>query len=119
MKHSRYVLMAVLAVIIACAGHTSVTTSPNVLTSAERDAGWQLLFDGRTLDGWHGLGLSALPAGLWTVQDGAIVHLEKHAGALQADGQPLEGFDLVSDSAYENFELSWEWQISRAGNSGL
>jgi hypothetical protein len=108
----------VLALLTACA-RQPVTITPNVLTSAERDAGWRLLFDGRTLTGWHGLGLSGIPAGLWTVQDGAIVHLEKHAGTLQADGQPLEGFDLVSDSTYENFELSWEWKISRAGNSGL
>jgi Domain of Unknown Function (DUF1080) len=113
----RSIVTAVL--LTACAGHTAVTTAPNVLTSAERDAGWRLLFDGRTLAGWHGLGLNGIPAGLWTVQDGAIVHLEKRPGAIQADGQPLDGFDLVSDSTYANFALSWDWNISRAGNSGV
>jgi hypothetical protein len=53
------------------------------------------------------------------VRDGAIEHLEKHKGAKQADGQPLVGFDLVSDSSYQDFELTWEWKISAAGNSGL
>ncbi|HEU4996976.1 MAG TPA: DUF1080 domain-containing protein [Gemmatimonadaceae bacterium] len=91
----------------------------NVLTAAERVAGWRLLFDGRTLNGWHGLGHAKLPAGLWVVEDGAIKHLEKRSGLVQADGQPLTGFDLISDSSYRNFELSWEWKIAPAGNSGV
>ncbi len=93
--------------------------APNVLTRAEAQAGWQLLFDGQTLRGWHGLGFPNIPSGLWTVRDGAIEHLEKHKGAVQPDGQPLVGFDLISDSAYQDFELTWEWKISKAGNSGL
>jgi hypothetical protein len=80
---------------------------------------WHSLFDGRTLAGWHALGLPTMPTGLWTVRDGAIEHLPKRKGAVQADGQPLVGFDLVSDSAYQDFELEWEWKISAAGNSGL
>lgn len=60
-----------------------------------------------------------MPAGLWTVENGAIKHLEKKQGALQADGQPLTGFDLISDSSYQNFELSWQWKIAAAGNSGV
>jgi hypothetical protein len=31
-------------------------TTPNQLTAIERSAGWTLLFDGRTLTGWRGLG---------------------------------------------------------------
>jgi len=81
--------------------------------------GWQSLFDGHTLSGWHALGFSRIPPGLWTIEDGAIKHLVKQKGAVQADGQPLVGFDLVSDSAYQDFELTWEWKISAAGNSGL
>jgi hypothetical protein len=80
---------------------------------------WHSLFDGRTLAGWHALGLPTMPTGLWTVRDGAIEHLPKRKGAVQADGQPLVGFDLVSDSSYQDFELEWEWKISAAGNSGL
>jgi hypothetical protein len=92
---------------------------PNVLTPVERKSGWQLLFDGKTLKGWHGLGLHQVPPGLWTVEDGAIKHLPKAPGVIQADGQPLEGFDLITDDSWQNFELSWEWKISEAGNSGV
>jgi len=80
---------------------------------------WHSLFDGHSLNGWHALGYPRIPTGLWTVEDGAIKHLPKQKGLVQGDGQPLVGFDLVSDSAYQDFELTWEWKISEAGNSGL
>ena len=93
--------------------------TPNTLTAAERKAGWELLFDGKTLRGWHALGIRTMPGGLWTVENGAIKHLPKVPGALQADGQPLDGFDLITDNSWENFELSFEWRISQGGNSGV
>ena len=108
-----------LVVLVALASTTSNAQKPNVLTAAERKAGWQLLFDGHSLTGWHALGFTTMPQGLWTVENGALKHLVKRKGALQADGQPLVGFDLISDSSYQNFELSWSWKISRAGNSGV
>ena len=80
---------------------------------------WISLFDGHSLNGWHALGYQRIPPGLWTVEDGAIKHLEKRKGVAQADGQPIVGFDLISDRAYQDFELTWEWKISVAGNSGL
>lgn len=93
--------------------------APNELTSAERAAGWQLLFDGKTLTGWHGLGFSTTPPGLWTVESGAIKHVEHGKGPVQADGQPLTGMDLISDRSFSDFELSWQWKIAEAGNSGV
>jgi hypothetical protein len=100
---------------------TSLAVAALVRTATAQTStdGWQSLFDGRTLSGWHALGYPRIPPGLWTVEDGAIKHLEKHKGAAQADGQPLLGFDLVSDSSYQDFELTWEWKIAAAGNSGV
>ena len=111
----------------SCVHQTTVTETiapspppkPNELSAVEAATGWQLLFDGHTLKGWHGLGFAETPAGLWSVVDGAIQHAAKDKSPVQADGQPLAGFDLISDSVYKDFELSWEWKISVAGNSGL
>ena len=91
----------------------------NTLTAQDAAQGWQLLFDGKTLAGWHGLGFSNTPPGLWTVEDGAIKHVEKGKGPVRADGQPLTGMDLISDRSFGDFELAWEWKISEAGNSGV
>jgi hypothetical protein len=111
--------VSIFARVAAAQAPGSDSSMPNELTAAEQHDGWRLLFDGHTLAGWHGLGYAKMPPGLWTVRDGAIEHLPKQKGAVQPDGQPLEGFDLVSDSAYQDFELSWEWKISHAGNSGV
>jgi hypothetical protein len=91
----------------------------NRLTAAERAAGWRLLFDGKTLAGWHGLGYTKTPPGLWIVEDHALMRVPNGRAPVQADGQPLTGMDLISDAAFENFELSWEWKIAPGGNSGL
>jgi hypothetical protein len=91
----------------------------NELSAAERDAGWRLLFDGRTFAGWRGLGYRTVPAEHWTIERGAIRKIASGKVAVQADGQPKEGGDLMTEVTYRDFELSWEWRISEAGNSGV
>lgn len=79
---------------------------PNTLTAAEVAEGWQLLFDGRTTQGWHSFReLAARPE--WQVVDGALTLVEGGGG------------DLMSDGIYGDFELVLEWRISRHGNSGI
>ena len=48
-----------VGVILSCllaARMAAAQAAPNELTAAERRDGWQLLFDGHSLRGWHGLG---------------------------------------------------------------
>src|SRR5437762_239629 len=92
---------------------------PNQLTIAERAAGWRLLFDGGSLNGWRGLGYPAVPAGHWTVVDGAIKKIASGKVPVQADGQPVEGGDLMTDATYGDFELAWQWKVTPGANSGL
>jgi Domain of Unknown Function (DUF1080) len=80
-------------------------TAPNSLTDAERKAGWQLLFDGKSTHGWHGYGKTSAPDG-WQVIDGMLTRVAM-AG------------DLVTDAKYANFELMLEWNIEPGGNSGI
>jgi hypothetical protein len=48
--------------------------TPNALTPEEVKAGWVLLFDGNTLNGWESRPTSVAGAkGDWTVQNGALV----------------------------------------------
>lgn len=88
----------------------------NTLTPEEEAQGWKLLFDGKTLNGWHSFRKSA-PNKSWHVEDGTIA-LESH---LNADGKwivPEKG-DILTDAEYENFEFVLEWKISNCGNSGI
>ncbi len=79
---------------------------PNTLTPDEVAAGWELLFDGKDLAAWRSYGESGLADG-WQVDNGTMVLAGAGAG------------DIVTRSAYENFELLLDWRISSGGNSGI
>jgi len=83
-------------------------SEPNQLTDAEKQAGWKLLFDGQTTKGWRGYKQSAMPAKGWRVEDGI---LKKVGGE--------RGGDIITDEKFNDFDLTWEWRISPAGNNGL
>jgi hypothetical protein len=84
----------------------------NSLSDEERASGWVLLFDGQSLDGWHGYNGQSTQS--WMIEDCAI----KSVGTEGNYGSDLRA-DLVSDKQYENFEISIDWKTSPGGNSGL
>lgn len=96
-----------------------VVICPNTLTDDERRGGWRLLFDGKTFTGWRGLGYDSVPTAHWKIENGAIRKLADGQVPRLPDGQPAAGGDLMTRDTYRNFELTWEWKISRAGNSGV
>jgi hypothetical protein len=95
------------------------SAAPNQLSSAERQAGWHLLFDGKSLDGWRGLGYPGIPTGHWTVEDGAIRKIANEKVPAGPDGKRPPGGDLMTVATFKDFELEWDWKMSPAGNSGL
>ncbi len=92
---------------------------PNTLTPAETAAGWRLLFDGRTLAGWRGLGYDTVPTAHWVVVDGAIKKIASGNVPRVADGRPAVGGDLETRDSFTDFELSFEWQVTPGANSGV
>jgi hypothetical protein len=103
----------------AASADAGVVGAPNTLSATDRAAGWRLLFDGRTLAGWRGLGYSGVPAGHWTVENGAIKKIANEQVALGEDGKRLPGGDLMTEATFDDFELSWDWKMTPAGNSGV
>ncbi len=94
-------------------------SAPNTLTAAEQEEGWQLLFDGRSFDGWKGLGRNDIPLDHWEVVDGTIHKKAKANVPVQADGQPSAGGDLMTAGTYRDFELLFDWKVAPGGNSGI
>lgn len=88
-------------------------------TSPGPDTAWTSLFDGTALRGWRGLGAATVPAGHWTVENGAIRKVASGNVPVQADGQPLEGGDLMTVGTYTDFELEWQWKVAPGANSGV
>ena len=92
--------------IFAISGVLHAEAPVNQLTEAEQRSGWQLLFDGKSTDGWRNYKKDGISDG-WKVTDGAIVRSSRGAG------------DIVTAKQYEAFELSLEYKISKGGNSGV
>lgn len=79
-------------------------TPPNTLTDVEQEAGFELLFDGTTTEGWHVFHGEGTPG--WEARDGALVRV-------------ASGGDLVTDRVFSDFELRLEWMVETGGNSGI
>ncbi len=81
------------AAIIMLFGSIAVTfaQTPNKLTSKEKQNGWQLLFDGKTFDGWKKLADTG-----WVIKDGELV------AQSFTDGKQK---DIITINQFENFEL--------------
>ena len=97
----------------------ATVTENDILTEDEKLAGWKLLFNGKTLDGWRGIGRETVPEHLWKVEDGSIRKVNTGEVESLSDGQPAEGGDLMTIEAYDNFDLRFEWKVSNAGNTGV
>lgn len=87
----------------------------NTLSVKEKSEGWELLFDGKSMDKFRrfkqeGIGSS------WKIEDGTI-HLKpiKEKGKWKVE----DGGDIMTKEQYENFHLKLEWKIYNCGNSGI
>jgi len=79
----------------------------NVLTATEKAQGWKLLFDGKTLTGWREFKKATIGPG-WQVVDGALTLVD-----------PPKADDIITTERFANFDLQFDWKISKYGNSGV
>lgn len=90
----------------------------NTLSKSEINAGWELLFDGTTLNGWRGLGRDTVQPDHWKVENGCIRKVNNEE-VLKATDKEIDGGDLMTIEKFDNFEISFEWKIKKDGNSGI
>ena len=100
-----------LALLIAAASVLSAAPA-NQLSDEEKNAGWRLLFDGNTTQGWRSFKKPSCPDKGWVVEDGWLHCLGQGGGS-------KGGGDIITDAEFNDFELQWEWKLAPAGNSGL
>jgi hypothetical protein len=81
----------------------------NRLTAAEKSAGWKLLFDGKTFQGWEDPTRKSPPGESFIIED----------GCLKSTSHPRLQEDLFTKDTYADFELELDWKISPGGNSGV
>ena len=82
----------------------------NKLSVEERSDGWELLFDGISLDQWRGYGRDDMPE-TWIVRDGEMM--------LQTAGGNMDGGDVITKAEYRDFEIVFDFKVGPSGNSGV
>jgi hypothetical protein len=85
---------------------------PNTLTEQETAAGWRLLWDGKTTDGWRSPASNSCPA-CWVIQNGELT--VRSSGNLEAGN----GGDIITRESYSNFELTADFKTTIGCNSGI
>ncbi len=108
--------LLVLALVLgslSCRSTAGGPAEPNTLTPRETKAGWKLLFDGKTMDGWRGAYMDSLPLRGWEVTDGALAVIES------GGGEAAFGGDIVTIGEYGNFELFVDFKLTEGANSGI
>jgi len=78
----------------------------NKLTKSERQAGWKLLFDGKTTTGWRTYHKPTLSNG-WQVVNGILTCVEPGHG------------DVMTVDEFSDFDLELDFIIPAQGNSGV
>ncbi|MEW6073836.1 MAG: family 16 glycoside hydrolase [Planctomycetota bacterium] len=92
----------------AASGDVTPAVRVNTLTAAEAEAGWELLFDGKSTDRWRGYQQDSFPARGWEI-DGDALHVIAGAGS----------GDVVTRDEYRDFEFAFDWKVSAGANSGV
>jgi hypothetical protein len=90
-----------------------VTGLTNGLTDAEIDEGWELLFDGISMDKWRGAHKDDFPSEGWIIEDG-ILELRAEGG-----GESVKAGDIVTREEFSDFEFSVDFKLSPGANSGI
>ncbi len=88
-------------------------TTLNRLTHPESEAGWKLLWNGETTEGWRGAKLNDFPEAGWEIKNGILSVLASGGHESTAGG------DIVSLEKYNNFELKVDFKITEGANSGI
>jgi hypothetical protein len=121
MKNLTSVILFFIAISIASCGKSDKTdatslynevertSSPNTITDNEMDKGWQLLFDGKSTEGWRGYNMDGFPD-TWIIEDESLTMTSTGGGEEQ---------DIITEKKYRNFALSLDYKLTKGANSGI
>jgi len=95
--------------LLAMSGALLAGAADNELSAEERMAGFRLLFDGRTMNGWQDPAKQNAPGDAWMVENGTLRTVLK----------PRITEDLLTEEEFGDFELLFDWRLAERANTGL
>jgi hypothetical protein len=109
MKNPIFIIPIILLTVFTSCNHSVKKESGlNTLTKIEKEQGWELLFDGKSLDNWK------------LFNGGEVTGWKIVAGLLENSGVGSDhGGDIITKKQYQNFELMLEWNVTSRSNSGV
>lgn len=95
--------------------HTAFVVNfiPNSLTEQEKEQGWELLWDGKSGEGWRGAHKNNFPEEGWEINNGELV--VKESGG----GESEHGGDIVTEQEFSAFDLQLQFKLTEGANSGI
>jgi sugar phosphate isomerase/epimerase len=106
-------IIGLLCLVFAGISTQTIWSQDNTLTPREKEKGWELLWDGKTTEGWRGAKMAAFPAKGWLIQNG-MLRVEPSTG-----GESTNGGDIITVRKYRNFVLKVDFKITKGANSGI
>ncbi len=105
--------IAILAFLLFTAFYGQAQAPLNMLSASEKEAGWKLLFDGKTFSGWRSYFENMEPSKGWSIEAGCLKNSK-------GTGRPRTGGgDLMTIELFNDFDFRFEWSIEQGGNSGI
>lgn len=123
MKSIKKIILATLIVFVstACTGTSKEdpinlynqidrSSTPNTLSSSERKSGWEILFDGKSTNGWRSYNSNIFP-NCWMIEDNSLT---------MTSTSGHEDLDIITEKEYDNnFALSVDFKLTIGANSGI
>ena len=118
LSNKLYVIISFLiicVIIFSCSAQKGSNSSdyPNTLSKKEQQEGWQLLWDGKSFEGWRGIYKENFPAKGWIIENGELIC----RGNEMPDS--IKGGDIITVRKYGNFEFKCQFKMKDFANSGI
>jgi hypothetical protein len=106
---TRILILLLLNVMVFCSiGYSQ----DNTLTRKEKKKGWQLLFDGTSMNKWKSSSSDNFPSNGWKVENGVLM-IDGEGGGHSGGG------DIITREQFQDFDFTLDFKLTEGANSGI
>jgi hypothetical protein len=91
--------------------YTNAYSQDNQLTDKEKKEGWQILFDGKSMNQWRKPNSDSFPSRGWIVENGVLF--------IDGNNGRQSGGDIITKEQFDDFEFTTDFKLTEGANSGI